>query len=415
LEIHDTFRGVFLPFAGRMDKHKPAKKIRILHVITRLERGGAPAALLDVLHRCDNKCFEHSIATGIVQKPENDMTLYARDTGFCVFVVPSLVREISPFSDLCAFVRLFFLIHKGKYDIVHCHTSKGGFVGRLAAWLANVRIIIYSPHGDIFEGYFGKIKTCLFTWLEKFAARFSDKIITLTKSGIAPYLAAGIGKKSQYDYIYNGIDVKEFEKRKVDRAQKRNELGIANDRLLIVTAGRLVPVKGYAYLIEAFAWVVKEMPDAHLLFLGDGELREELSRQAEKLGLKNRLSFLGMRTDVPEIISCSDLFVLPSVNEGFGMVLLEAMAMRCPIVATNVGGIPEVVLDDETGILVPPKDPLQLSRAMIKLLKDTALAESMVERGCQRLKNCFDIVKTVLKTERLYADLIENKLHRKLE
>ena len=393
-----------------MSNHKSAEKIRVLHIITRLERGGAPAVLLEVLQRCDTSQFEHHIATGLSQAPEDDMIPFAKDTGFRVVVIPSLIRDIHPFLDIYALLKLYFLIRKGRYDIVHCHTSKGGFIGRLAARLAKVRVIIYSPHGDIFEGYFGKIKTRFFIWLERFSARFTDKIITLTKSGIEPYIKAGIGQKSQFDYIYNGVDIESLRKRKVDRIQKRREIGVENECSLIVTAGRLVPVKGQTYLISAIAQVITEIPNIRLVFLGDGELRGELSGQVKTLGLEKHVLFLGMRSDVPEIISCGDLFVLPSVNEGFGVVLLEAMAMRCPIVATNVGGVPEVVLDGETGVLVPLKDPVQLARGIIQLLKDTSLALKMAECGYQRLKDCFDIRETVSKTEHLYKELLERKL-----
>ena len=393
-----------------MSNHKSVDKIRVLHVITRLERGGAPAVLLEVLQRCDTSQFEHHIATGLSQAPEDDMIPFAKDTGFRVVVIPSLIRDIHPFLDIYALLKLYFLIRKGRYDIVHCHTSKGGFIGRLAARLAKVRVIIYSPHGDIFEGYFGKIKTRFFIWLERFSARFTDKIISLTKSGIEPYIKAGIGQKSQFDYIYNGVDVERLRKRKVDRIQKRQEIGVENDCFLVVTAGRLVPVKGHTYLITALAQVITAIPNIRLVFLGDGELRGELLGQVKTLGLEKQVLFPGMRSDVPEIISCSDLFVLPSVNEGFGVVLLEAMAMRCPIVATNVGGVPEVVLDGETGILVPPGDPVQLAGGIIRLLKDTSLALKMAECGYQRLKACFDIRETVSKTEHLYKELLERKL-----
>jgi len=170
-----------------------------------------------------------------------------------------------------------------------------------------------------------------------------------------------------------------------------------------------VPVKGHTYLIMAFAQVITEIPNIRLVFLGDGELRGELSGQVKTLGLEKHVLFLGIRNDVPEIISCSDLFVLPSINEEFGVVLLEAMAMKCPIVAANVGGVPEVVLDGETGVLVPLKDPVQLARGIIRLLKDRSLAFQMAECGYQRLKTYFDI-NEVSKTEHLYKELLERKL-----
>lgn len=381
-------------------------KIKVLHIITRLEKGGAPAILLEVLQWSNRYQFEHHIATGLSQERENDMIPNARDMGFQVYVVPSLVRDIRPLSDLRAFIWLYFLIVRGGFDVIHCHTSKGGFLGRLAARLANSRVIIYSPHGDIFEGYFGKIKTFVFTALERFAARFTDRIITLTKNGICPYLKAGIGKESQYDYIYNGVDVASLEKRKSDKIQKRRELGIDVTRFVVVTAGRLVPVKGQAYLISALSEIVKEAPNVLLVVLGDGELRSSLEEQARAIKWEDCVLFLGMRNDVPEIISCSDVFALPSVNEGFGVVLLEAMAVKCPIVATNVGGVPEVVLDGVTGILVPPKDPSQLAKGIMRLFNDPPLSARLAENGYQRLKTHFDIQKTVSKMELLYSDLV---------
>lgn len=326
--------------------------------------------------------------------------------GFPVYIVPSLVRDIRPFSDLRAFISLYTLMVKGGFDVVHCHTSKGGFLGRVAARLANARVIIYSPHGDIFEGYFGKTKTFAFTALERFAARFTDKIITLTKNGIHPYLKAGIGKESQYDFIYNGVDVASLEKKKCDKIQKRRELGIDAGSFVVVTAGRLVPVKGQAYLISALGEIVKEAPNVLLVILGDGELRSSLEEQARALKREDRVLFLGMRNDVPEIVSCSDVFALPSINEGFGVALLEAMAVKCPIVATDVGGVPEVILDGVTGILVPPKDPAQLAKGILKLIKDPQLSARLAESGYQRLKTLFDIQNTVSKMELLYSDLV---------
>ena len=149
----------------------------------------------------------------------------------------------------------------------------------------------------------------------------------------------------------------------------------------------------------------EEAPNALLVVLGDGELRSSLEEQARALNLEGRVLFTGMRNDVPEIVSCCDVFALPSINEGFGVVLLEAMAVKCPIVATGVGGVPEVILDGITGILVPPKDPAQLAQAILKLMKDPQLSARLAGSGYQRLKTHFDIQITVSKTELLYKNL----------
>ena len=183
----------------------------------------------------------------------------------------------------------------------------------------------------------GKIKTSFFGCLERFSARFTNKIITLTKSGIEPYIKAGIGQKSQFDYIYNGVDIESLRKRKVDRIQKRREIGVENECSLIVTAGRLVPVKGHAYLISAIAQVITEIPNIRLVFLGDGELRGELSGQVKTLGLGKHVLFLGMRNDVPEIISCSDLFVLPSINEGIWCRIIRGNGHEMPCRCNECG------------------------------------------------------------------------------
>jgi glycosyltransferase involved in cell wall biosynthesis len=385
------------------------RKIKILNIITRLELGGPPILVLDILQHLDKERFESSIATGITIDRKYDMIRFARDKNIRVVAMPSLVRDIHPLKDIKALIKLAIFLKKEKFDIVHCHTSKGGFIGRLAAKLAGAKIIIYSPHGDIFEGYFCKLATDFFILLEKFAARFTDKIINLTKIEIEKFLEHGIGTRHQLEQIYNGINIKYYERAMPSNLKKRDEFGLCKDDFVCATVGRLVPVKGHTYLIKAIQKVVKVIPEAKFLFVGDGEIKSKLSEEIKSLDLQENIFMLGSRNDIATILSCINVFLLPSLNEGFGMVLIEAMAARKPVIATNVGGIPEVVKYGETGILVPPKDPEAFSSAIIKLYNNPELSRRMGLAGYNRAKRLFDITTTVHEFESLYSDLVKEK------
>ncbi len=385
------------------------KKIRIVNIITRLELGGPPILVIDILQRLNKKRFESSIVTGITIDNRYDMIGFARDKDIRVFTMPSLVRNVHPLKDVISLIKLALFLKKEKYDIIHCHTSKGGFIGRLAAKLAGARIIIYSPHGDIFEGYFCKLVTDFFVLLEKFAARFTDKIINLSKIEIERFLEHGIGTKQQLKHIYNGIDIKYYERTTASNLKKREEFSLSKDDFVCATVGRLVPVKGHTYLIKAIQKVVNVIPKAKFLFVGDGELKSELSEEIKSLGLQENIFLLGARRDIATILSSVDIFLLPSINEGFGMVLIEAMAAKKPVIATNVGGIPEIVIDGKTGILVPPKNTEGFSSAIIKLYNNPELSRRMGLAGYRRAKNIFNIETTVRELENLYSELIKEK------
>ena len=364
-----------------------------------MELGGPPILVLDILQHL----------TGITIDRKYDMIGFARDKNIRIFAMPSLVRDIHPLKDIKALIKLAIFLKKEKFDIVHCHTSKGGFIGRLAAKLAGAKIIIYSPHGDIFEGYFCKLATDFFILLEKFAARFTDKIINLTKIEIERFLEHGIGTRHQLKQIYNGINIKYYERAMTSNLKKRDEFGLGKDDFVCATVGRLVPVKGHTYLIKAIQKVVKVIPEAKFLFVGDGELKSKLSEEIKSYDLQRNIFLLGARNDIATILSCINVFLLPSLNEGFGMALIEAMAARKPVIATNVGGVPEVIINGTTGILVPSKDPEAFSSAIIKLYNNPEMSLEMGLAGYSRARNLFDIKTTVREFEDLYSKLIKEK------
>jgi len=379
------------------------RPLRILHIITRLERGGAPKVVLDTLARLDGRQYACSLATGLASSPQTDMLPSARALGIPVFVVPQLVRDVRPCKDVGALLKLIGLIQHGRYDLVHAHTCKAGFLGRLAARHCGVPSVLYSPHGTILQGYFGKTKTALFTTLDRVAARYTDRIICLTQHEIQQCLDAGIGRRHQYGFVYNGVDLAAYGARKRDRSAARVALGLADDDRVCVTVGRLVPVKGHRFLLEAVARAQAAVPGLKLLCAGEGPEDKELLRLADRLGLGQHIRFLGFRNDIAEILSACDVFVLPSLNEGLGLVLLEAMASGLPIVATRVGGVPEVVHEKVTGLLVPPRAAGALCDAVVSLFQRPEQMAQMGAKALARVQERFSIEAAVDKLERIYA------------
>ena len=382
---------------------------RVLNIITRLEQGGAPQALLETVRRMDRSCFDISIVAG--ETEDQDRILDLSGTGFDLPVinVPSLRRSVHPFRDILALYHLIQIIEEGGYDLVHTHTSKAGLLGRIAASVCGVPAIVHSSHGTILQGYFSPVVTSMFALAESFASTICDRIICLTQNEIGQYVDAGIGRTEQYASIFNGIDLKAFEQRAGDRRALRAEFDFEPDDIVCVTVGRLVPVKGQSDLLRAFAEASKRNGRLRLLLLGDGELRQDLERQSEQLGILSRTTFAGWRDDVAELLDACDIFVLTSLNEGLGLVLIEAMAKQLPVVATAVGGVPDVVIDSLTGTLVRPGDYGAIAEAIAHLAMSKGLRETMGKRGYDRAHDLFSIDETVRNTEQVYRELITSR------
>lgn len=380
-------------------------KIRVLNIITRLERGGAPQALLETIRRISPD-IHIDLATGQADEAHLDLTQEVIDSGLPLIMVPSMRRSPHPLRDWQALRHLIRIMRSGNYDIVHTHTSKAGFLGRIAARYCHIPAVVHSPHGTVLEGYFSSVVTKVYAFLERITAPLAKCIICLTTREIDQYLQAHIGHREQYTVIYNGINIDTFSTMTQTRQAVRNDLKLTQEAVICITVGRLVPVKGQMDLINAFPKVIEQHPNAHLLIVGEGELREELLQQVTHLKLTSNIHFLGWRTDIPNLLGASDIFVLPSLNEGLGLVLLEAMAQHLPTIATHVGGVPEVVNDGQTGLLVPAQSPQALTQAINQLIASPTKRMEMGEAGYQRAVTTFSIETTVEKTENIYRKLV---------
>lgn len=303
---------------------------------------------------------------------------------------------------------LIKLLRREKVQIVHTHEFFSGSLGRIAAKLAKIPITILMLHNK------DRWKKLIHIYIDRIMANWTDKIVansysvkefTILYEGLNP---------SNFTVVHNGIDSKRFSSNLINRKTKKPELGIENSTPTLVIVGRFTTQKGHRHLIEALPAVVEKFPKLKLLIVGDDSpfdvsTKEETFHLVDTLGLMEKVVFLGERKDVPEILCAADIFVLPSLWEGFGLVIAEAMAAGIPVIASKIDGIPEVVKDGVTGILVPPKNPDALSNAIIHLLNKPNKAKAMGQAGKERVERYFTVDEMVIRWDELYQELAIKK------
>ncbi|MBF0330315.1 MAG: glycosyltransferase family 4 protein [Candidatus Omnitrophica bacterium] len=381
------------------------KKIKVLHIITRLDAGGSSTNTLETVARLDPAAYEVHLIAGRTHDPLDLVKLNIDQRNISCRFVDELVRNIDPWKDLCAFVRLRRFIRDGKYDIVHTHSSKAGILGRWAAHFAGVKKIVHTPHGHIFYGYFSKIVTLVFLGVERATARITTKLIALTPKGVEEHLALRVGRKEQWVAIPSGIDTDAFKLSMASRLAYRQLLGLGDQDIVLVCAARLEPIKNHRMLIDMLARLAQDHPTIKLVCLGDGADREALVRHAAQCDVASRVVFTGFRQDVASIYSACDIFVMASLNEGMGRSVLEAMAVGLPVAVSNVGGLPAIVTDGVEGLLVSPADLDGWIRAVGSLITDPALRLRLSRAAKKRVNEQYSIVRMVKEIEEVYAGL----------
>ena len=395
------------------------EKIKVAHIITRFDKGGSSENTFLTVMGLDGVKYDVKLIKGLslesemgvreVRAVEHNLAEVER-SGIRTVTIPELVRKVSPLYDLKAFISLIKMFLKEKPHIVHTHTSKAGILGRWAAFFARIPIIIHTPHGHVFWGYFNRLTTLAFIILEKLTAFITDKIITLTEHEKRDHLKFGIAPATKFSIIHSGVDLGKFLNVSDDDTVIRRNLGIPEDSFVVGTVGRLTPVKGHRYLIEAAGKILDVRPDTTFVFLGDGELLDELKNMATELGVEENVKFLGWRSDVAEVMSVFDVFVLPSLNEGMGRVLVEAMALGKPVIASNVGGISDLVINGKNGYLLPVGDVETFAVRIKELLDDPGKREEMGNTG-QKYAAGYSSEEMVKKIDRLYRELAVSCCH----
>lgn len=380
------------------------KKTAVLHVITRMIVGGAQENTLATVVGLDPQRYKVDLISGVQTGSEGSLLEEAERRGVRLKRLPSLVREISPVKDFRAFWALFRAMKRGRYDVVHTHSGKAGILGRWAAWLARVPVVIHTVHGWSHHDHQHKLVRGVYIFLERITAPITDKLVVVSPLNTEKGLNDGIGKAEKYVTIRSGIDLNAFETASVAPEAKRKALGIPQDALVVGTVTRLSPQKAPLDFIKVAAQVRKTCSDAHFVMVGDGPMREVVEKTIHDLGLADCVHLLGLRRDIPDLLHSFDVFMLTSLWEGLPRVLPQAMAAALPIVATRADGNAEAVEDGVNGFLVDARDTEACAKKTISLLTDPSKMRQMGQKGHEKV-GVFSEAKMVSDIDHLYEQL----------
>ncbi|MEJ7623626.1 MAG: glycosyltransferase family 4 protein [Pyrinomonadaceae bacterium] len=375
---------------------------RVLHIITRMIVGGAQEnTLLSVVGLDAMAEYSVDFASGIDKGKEGELLTQARETTNLI-IVPEMGRSINPISDLAALRSLYKLIKKGRYHIVHTHSSKAGVLGRIAAWLAGTPIVVHTLHSLVFHDYQPWLVNRAWWLTKKICAPLTHFFISVSDIISKKAIAAGIAEPERFRTIYSGMELDWFLNAKFDSAKIREEFGIPTDAPVVGKIARLFPLKGHDQLMDAAPEIVRRVPDVRFFLIGDGILLEHLQKRAAEAGILENFVFAGLidRTRIPEMISAMDVVVHTSLREGLARVLPQSLAMGKPCVSFDIDGAPEVVIDDYTGYLVKAFDSEGLAARISQLLKDPDLRQKLGANGRIHVDPNF-------RTEKMVADISE--------
>jgi glycosyltransferase involved in cell wall biosynthesis len=393
------------------------RRIKVMHVITRLDYGGsAQNTLLTALGHTRSR-FETVVVAGTAGRADAQGGAAATETnrarleqaGIRCHLMPSLQRSLRPFADLHALGALLRLIRAESPTVVHAHTSKAGILGRLAAWLARVPVVIHTPHGHVFYGHFGRPASWLFLQIEQLWARGTARLIALTEAERDEHLERHVGSLQHFRVIPSGIDLEPFWNVADGVGRRPQGFECPVGARIVGSVGWLTAVKGHRVLIEALARLKPANPDLHVVILGSGPLQHELTALAAGLGVGQSVHLLGMRRDVADCLAAMNLFVLPSLNEGMGRALVEAMAAGRPVIASRVGGVPAIVQDRHNGLLVPAGDPVALANALDELLRRPDWARELGSAARKTIDLRFGAREMVRAVEAVYDEALAER------
>ena len=387
--------------------------VRIMRVIARLNMGGPALHVSYLAAGLVEKGYKTTLVSGTLARGENSMAFVADDLGVRVVPLAELGREISPIRDIIAAAKLARLIRQERPQILHTHTAKAGTIGRLAALLAGPArpaLVVHTFHGHVLRGYFDPVRTAAFRLLEKGLARVSTALIAVSPEVRDDLVGMGVAPASKFVVIRLGIELeKRVHAQPGLREESRRQLGVTPDRFLVGWVGRMTGVKRVDDVLLGFVRLREQGIDAVLCLIGDGPDREGMEQRASELGVIRHCLFLGYQEEVAPYYAAFDAVMLPSANEGTPVSVIESLAAGCPVVATRVGGVPDVVNENEDGFLVEMGDVEALGDRLADLARDPELRRQMGEAGRSRILQRYAVDRLIGDVDELYRTLLETK------
>ena len=379
-------------------------RVKILRVIARLNIGGPAVHVINLCAGLDAQHFETTLVCGDVGLHEGDMGYLAVAAGVQPVVMPALQRAIAPITDLVALWQLYKLMRRIRPQIVDTHTFKAGALGRVAAWLAGVPVRLHTFHGHVFQGYGGGLQSMLIVQLERALGRLTTRVFGVSQLVNAELQAHRIVPAAKLQVFPVVLDLAPFATA-ARRGTFRAELGIDAGTALVGNIGRLVPIKNQALFLEIAALLVQRGFGGKFVLVGDGELRVELEQRAQALKLADRIYFCGWRRDLAGVLADLNVMVNTSLNEGTPVAIIEAMAARVPVVATAVGGVPDLVTHGSTGFLLPTESAAAGADAVEAALRADA---ALLDRAQRFALENYNLQHSLRRAEALYRSLLPN-------
>lgn len=387
------------------DEGVPQPTIRVLRLFSRLNIGGPSLHVILLTAGLNGRGYQTRLFVGEEGSGEGNLIKEAHDRGVSVERLPTLGREIRPLADLRSVYALYRIMSAYRPHIVHTHTSKAGFVGRVAARLAGVPVIVHTYHGHVLRGYFGRSRTRLFLAVEKHLGKTTRALVAVSEAVRADLVHLNVAPPHKIRVIPLGLDLSAL-RADLPRGTLRGELGFSADALVVGIVGRLAPIKDVGTFLAAAALVSRRLPAARFVVVGDGPERGCLEAECRRLKLDSLVHFLGWRCDLPVIYADLDVMVNCSLNEGTPVALIEALAAGRPVVATHVGGNAEVLQGDRFGRLVEPGQPEALARAIGVALEDREESSRRARLGRADVLERYASERLVDDVDRFYRELL---------
>lgn len=385
---------------------------KVVRIIARLNIGGPAIHTVMLTSELNKRGLRDVLVCGKVSDSEGDMMYFAKENNVTPIVIPELGREVSLLKDLKSLAEIFSIIKREKPDIVHTHTAKAGTLGRIAAIFAGVPVKIHTFHGHVFDGYFSPVKARIFIFIEKILALFTDRVVTvsaLVKDEMVNKLK--VIKADKCVIVPLGFDLNKFTACESYGGVFRKELNVGRNVFLVGIIGRLVPIKNHNMFLRAAKNIVNINKDVEIKFviIGDGECAGQLKEEVKRLGLEDDVIFTGWKKNLASVYADLDIVALTSLNEGTPVSIIEAMACAKPVVATDVGGVRDLVVHGENGFLVKSGDVKDFSDRLSELLADKDKRLQFGLRGRDAVRVKYSKERLVNDIESLYEECLRNK------